>query len=156
MTPAQLTVSHAGQNNTITLLLTRTWHTSHLLPLDPHTDWHMLAHEQTYLKNTHARPPHTHARLFFFAIIYTLRKCFKPHTVCFPVMAHLWPLFPSFSSASIYLWGCREGSHRPTHFLSFCLPKRCKQASQTNMFSLETGLAGEEKRGLVKTHILTH
>ncbi len=45
--PAQLTVSHAGQNNTITLLLTRTWHTSHLLPPEPHTARHMLAHEQT-------------------------------------------------------------------------------------------------------------
>lgn len=35
--PAQLTLSHAGQYNTITLLLTRTWHTSHLLPPEPHT-----------------------------------------------------------------------------------------------------------------------
>lgn len=38
--PAQLTVSHAGQNNTMTLLLTRTWHTSHLLPPEPHAGRH--------------------------------------------------------------------------------------------------------------------
>lgn len=57
--PAQLTVSHAGQNNTITLLLTRTWHTSHLFPPDNHSEphtgrRHMLSDDDLYLlKNTH-------------------------------------------------------------------------------------------------------
>lgn len=62
--PAQLTVSHAGQNNTITLLLTRTWHTSHLLPLEPHTGRHMLVHEYTYL-NTHTICFCTHIQKMF-------------------------------------------------------------------------------------------
>lgn len=72
-------------------------------------------------------------------------KCLKPHTRCFPAMAHLKPLLPSFSSTSIYLCGCRGGSHRLGHFLSVCLPKHCKQASQTNMFSLD--LVWLQRRG---------
>lgn len=62
--PAQLTVSHAGQNNTITLLLTRTWHSSHLLPPEPHTGRHMLAHEQTYLKKK-KKHSHMHTHTLF-------------------------------------------------------------------------------------------
>lgn len=130
--PAQLTVSHAGQNNTITLLLTRTWHTPHLLPQEPHTDRHMLAHEQTYLKMLSLSIPHT---ISFYTRVHFL-KCIEKHKRRFTESAHLRSLLTSFSKASIYFWGCQGISNRLTHFLCVRLPKHCKQASQTNMFSL--------------------
>lgn len=103
--PAQLTVSHAGQNNTITLLLTRTWHTSHLLPPEPHAGRHACTWTDIHI--------HTHT--------HTLGKSFKSHTGCFSAMAHLRPLLPSLSSMFIYLWACRGGSHHLAHFLCLCL-----------------------------------
>lgn len=56
--PAQLTVSHAGQNNTITLLLTRTWHTSHLFPpprsfRTTHRQAHAFRWRAVLMKHTH-------------------------------------------------------------------------------------------------------
>lgn len=135
--PAQLTVSHAGQNNTITLLLTRTWHTSHLLPLQPHTGRHTLAHEQTNLKHTQ---PCTHTLLYTNA---------SRESVSNPIPgASPWWLIWGLSFLHLAAWpfisgAVREVSHRLTHFLSVCLPKHCKQAFQTSMFSLE--LAEEER-----------
>lgn len=96
---------------------------------------HMLAHEHTHLKT------HIH-----------LGKVFKRYTVHFSAMAHLRPLLPSFSSTSIYLWGRPGGSQCLAHFLSVCLPERCKQTSERSVFSLD--LAWLQRRGLVETHRL--
>lgn len=143
--PAQLTVSHAGQNNTITLLLTRTLHTPHLLPQEPHTDRDMLAHEKTYLKMLSLSIPHT---ISFYTHVHFL-KCFEKHKRRFTASAHLKSLLPSFSKASIYLWACQGISNRLTHFLCVRLPKHCKQASQTNMFSLDLAWLEKSRESLL-------
>lgn len=80
--PAQLTVSHAGQNNTITLLLTRTWHTSHLLPPRP---THRLTHACTWAdileKHTFTPTSHAHTHALFLQS-YTPWEMFQmPHCV---------------------------------------------------------------------------
>lgn len=75
--PAQLTVSHAGQNNTITLLLTRTLHTPHLLPQEPHTDRDMLAHEKTYLKLLSLSLSHTQSHFIHTYTFWSVSRNIK-------------------------------------------------------------------------------
>lgn len=76
----------------------------------------------------------------FVSVICTLRMCFKHCAVCCPVMPHLRPFLPSFSSISIYLQGCQGDSHYLAHFLSFC----SKQLSRTCLVWTWPGWRGED------------